>query len=263
MPQALATLTQDQINHYHEQGYLAIDAITTPEEVQELREVYDRLFEQNAGRDEGQQYDLAGTDDEGKGQSLPQIIMPSKYAPELAEMKVRKNALALAKQLLGEEAVFQGEHAILKPAKHGAPTPWHQDEAYWEADLEYNALSVWIPLQDATLEMGCMQFIPGSHKQEIQPHHSINHDPRIHGLELDEVDDSTAVACPLPAGGASIHTNRTYHYAGPNNADTPRRAYILMYGIPPKKRTDPRSFPWMEEKKTAAKARAAAHAAKV
>src|SRR5262249_25958331 len=144
----------------------------------------------------------------------------------------RVNALAIARQLLGPETQARGEHAIFKPAGRGAATPWHQDEAYWDPTLDYTAMSLWIPLQEATVENGCMQFIPRSHRQDVLPHHCIDNDPRIHGLEVDSIDPSTAAACPIPAGGATIHHNRTLHYTGPNRTSIPRRAYILGFGLP-------------------------------
>jgi ectoine hydroxylase-related dioxygenase (phytanoyl-CoA dioxygenase family) len=244
-------LSEEQIAFYHHEGYLAIEAITTQEEVARLREIYDRLFAQRAGREEGNQFDLAGADEEDAEASLPQILLPVKYAPELANALCRANALAIAKQLLGPEAEYHGEHAILKPAFHGAETPWHQDEAYWDPNLEYNELSVWIPLQEANLENGCMHFIPRSHQLEVMPHHSINHDPRIHGLEIDAIDAVQAVACPLPPGGATFHGPRMLHYTPPNRSAIPRRAYILGFGTPAKKRATPRDFYWNRMKKTA------------
>src|SRR5947209_15525733 len=218
-------LTQDQIDFYHREGYLVLEAITTPEEVAWLRGIYDRLFEARAGREAGDEFDLAGTDAEGQQAALPQILNPAKYAPELKEGQYRANALAVARQLLGPRAESRGEHAIFKPARTGAATPWHQDEAYWDPTKDYESLSIWIPLQEATVENGCMQFVPGSHREQVMTHHSINYDPRIHGLEVEQaVDTSRAVACPIPAGGATIHHNRILHYAGPNISSTPRRA---------------------------------------
>jgi ectoine hydroxylase-related dioxygenase (phytanoyl-CoA dioxygenase family) len=249
-------LTRDQIEFYQREGYLALDALTTQEEVAWLRDIYDRLFAERAGREVGDQFDLAGADADDDEAALPQILGPSKYAPELLHGLFRANAFAIAKQLLGPEAQPQGEHAILKPARHGVATPWHQDEAYWNPALEYNALSIWIPLQPATLANGCMQFVPGSHKQEVLPHHPINNDPRIHGLEADAAYTNNALACPLPPGGATIHTNRTLHYAGPNQSDEPRRAYILMFGVPPSPRSEPRDFYWNAIKTTARQQRA-------
>lgn len=257
MEQSDFRLTGDQIAHFHEAGFLAVDAITTPAEIERMRVLYDDLFAAQTGREAGDHFDLAGTDEEGAPAALQQMLNPSRYAPEFDVLRCRANALAAARQLLGAECEAQGDHAILKPAGTGAATPWHQDEAYWNPELAYNALSVWIPLQDATPENGCMQFIPASHRQAVLPHHAINHDPRVHGLEVDvPVDGSQAVACPLPAGGATFHLARTLHYAGENRTAQPRRAYILLFGTPPRPRPDQRRFPWLEARQTAREARA-------
>jgi len=252
------SLEQAQIDFYHANGFLALDAITTQEEVGWMREIYDRLFASRAGRAEGNQFDLGGSDEEGKTAVLPQILGPSNYAPELKEGLFRVNALHVAKQLLGDAVIPMGEHAIFKPPRYGAETPWHQDEAYWGEQMRYNSFSMWIPLQEATLENGCMQFIPGSHKSEILPHHSIGHDVRVHGLEMDDLPDAAkAVACPIPAGGCTIHNNRTMHYAGPNRSDIPRRALILGFGTKPVPYPGtPRDFYWNKMKQTAREARA-------
>ena len=248
MTKPYATLTAEQIASFRRDGFLAIEAITSARELARLGGVYDRLFAEGAGREEGNQFDLAGADQEGVRASLPQILSPSKYAPELKESQYWANALAIGRQLLGPEAQIDFDHAILKPAGHGAPTPWHQDEAYWDPGLVYESLSVWMPLQEASRENGCMQFVPGSHRLEVVPHHPIGHDPRVHGLEVDEADTSTAVACPLPAGGATMHHCRTLHYASGNRSAGDRRAYILVVAVPTRKRETPRVFPWLTQR---------------
>ncbi len=253
-------LTQEQIDFYHREGYLALPSISTSEELEWMRNAYDRIFAEKAGRDEGNQFDLAGTDDENKTATLPQILNPSKYAPELKEGLFRVNGLHIAKQLLGSYAFAMGDHAIYKPAKYGAETPWHQDEAYWNPMMTYNSFSLWLPLQEASLENGCMWFVPRSHNGEVKPHHCINNDPRIHGLEIDEADTSMAVACPIPAGGCTIHTNRTLHYAGANRSEVPRRAIILGFGTHAVSRQEPRVFYWNDAKQTPREERAKAAA---
>lgn len=240
-------LNPEQIAFFKQEGYLALPAITTPEEVEWLRQIYDHLFAIRAGREEGNQFDLASPDEEDKPATLPQILRPAQYAPELKEGLYRANALGIATQLLGPETEYMGEHAIFKPPQIGAETPWHQDEAYWDPGLMYEALSIWIPLQEATLENGCMQFMPGTNRMDVLPHHKIGHDPRVHGLEVDQVDTAKVVACPIPAGGATIHHCRTLHYAGPNRSDIPRRAYILLFRLPPQKRAAVRNFYWQAE----------------
>ncbi|MBX7131735.1 MAG: phytanoyl-CoA dioxygenase family protein [Fimbriimonadaceae bacterium] len=249
-------LSEDQIRFYHENGYLSIPSIMPRDEVEWMREVYDRLFEERAGREAGDQFDLAGTDEEGKVAVLPQILGPAKYAPELRESQLWKNAAECVRLLLGQEASFGDGHMIFKPARIGAETPWHQDEAYWDPNLDYTSLSIWVPLQEATIENGCMWFVPGSQRLEVLPHQSVGGDVRIHALEVLGADVTGAVACPLPPGGATFHSSRTLHYTGPNRSDIPRRAYILGGGLPASERSEPRRFPWNEVKQTAREARA-------
>lgn len=260
MTESTIVLSQAQIDFFHREGYLALKAITDAAEVTQLQAIYDRLFATKAGRDQGDHLDLVTTDEEDSTPVLPQILNPSKYAPELLATRFQANALAIAKQLLGPTANAGGDHAILKPPHTPAATPWHQDEAYWDADKEYESISIWIPLQPATLDNGCMHFVPGTHQQEVLPHHPIGNDVRVIGLEVDDVERLVidAVACPLPPGGATIHHSRTLHYTGPNQTDQPRRAYIMSFGVPAKQRPVERDFYWQRMQKTQWQERAAA-----
>ena len=253
-------LTMEQIGFYHREGYLVVDQISTPEELKRLREIYDDLFSRKVGRDEGNQFDLAGADEDDKRANLPQILGPSRYAPEMRETLAWANAGRIMAQLFGKDADHRGDHAILKPAHHGASTPWHQDEAYWSPEHEHTSLSIWMPLQDVDAKMGCMHFVPQSHKLEILPHRPIGNNSKVHGLELVEgaYDVSAAVGCPLKAGGVTIHKQRTLHYAPPNNSDQPRRAWIMMGGLNAKKLATPRKFSWQQQQQTPRSERAKA-----
>jgi ectoine hydroxylase-related dioxygenase (phytanoyl-CoA dioxygenase family) len=245
-------LTKDQIQFFHREGYLVLDSIVPPEEVERMREIYDKLFANKAGRAQGEFFDLGGTDEKGKQEALPQMMNPSRYAPEIAVGQFRVNALAIAKQLLGAQAEFKQDFAICKPPGSPVPTPWHQDNSYLDPKFDHNNINIWIPLQPANLENGCLHFIPRTHLSlDVLPHHSINNDPRIEGLECDQVDLAKAVAAPIPPGGATIHHTRTLHYAGPNKSANPRRAYILEFEAPPIKRSVPHDFYWQKQRKTA------------
>ena len=244
-------LTEEQVAQFQEQGFLHLDRLAEAEEIAWVREINDRLFADRVGWDRGEQFDLAGTDDPRVKPRLPQLMNPASHAPELEKAAFRQVAFAVARQLLGPDAERGDEHAICKPAADGAATPWHQDQAYWDPAFAYEALSIWVPLQEATLLNGCMQFIPGSHRGEILSHHSIGHDVRVHGLETDQADPQRAVAVPLAAGGCTIHHCRTLHYAGPNRSGQPRRAYILTFRNPPLRLDTPRDFPWLTTRRTA------------
>lgn len=236
-------LSEEQVAAFHRDGFLRIEDLTTPDEIEFLRKVYDRLFARgSAAFADGDHLELTKVNEDGV-ETLPQILSPEKYAPELDQTQARANALDIARQLLGDATKRGGDHAILKPPGLGAPTPWHQDEAYWGPEYDHSAISVWMPLQEATLENGCMHFLPGSHRAGVVPHHIV--DMEAHALEADgPVDPADAVACPLPAGGCTIHHCRTVHYAGPNRSDGPRRAYIMGFAAPPRKLDTPHDYYW-------------------
>lgn len=242
-------LSAAQIQGFHRDGFLALDALTKPEETATLREVYDELFasrRSDLGRDH---LDLGAVDEDGR-ETLTQILNPAKHAPTLGDTQARINALSIARQLLGAETSAGGDHAIMKPPGHGAPTPWHQDEAYWDPRYRHSGISIWMPLQEATLDNGCMQFLPGSHALDVVPHRLVDAD--AHALEVAEpVDEDRAVACPIPAGGCTIHHCRTLHYAGPNRSDGPRRAYIMGFSVPAIPLETPNDYYWQRSEWTA------------
>jgi hypothetical protein len=247
-------LTPAQIEEFRERGFVTIPRIAPPSEVAFLLPVFQRLFAAQAGRKEGAQYDMLGYDEEGvAAQKSPTIINPVDYASELRRLAYRSNALSIARQLLGPKAVPSFEQAILKPPRFGGPTPWHQDEAYrYDPNFEYRFVSFWMPLQEATVENGCMHYIPGSNRLGVVPHRSVNNDPRIHAIEAaGGFDASTAEAVPLPAGATTMHDGRTLHYAGPNRSEGPRYAYILAFEVPPTPAAVRREFTWNGEKQAA------------
>lgn len=239
-----APLTEDQVAAFWRDGFMHLPAITTPPDVARIRELYDRLFHERRGWDSGDMFDFAGADDPARAPSVPQLLNPSRYEPLLAEALFRRNAAAVARQLLGPRAELVFEHAMLKPPRSGGETPWHQDEAFYAKYTNYEALTFWMPLQDVDRANGCMEFLPRSHKGPLLSHRSIGGDPRVHGLEAVGVDPADVVACPLPAGGVTIHHARTLHYAGPNRSAAPRRAYALGFGVRSRAATQRHEHPW-------------------
>lgn len=253
---AIDHLSVEEHTRFRQDGFITLPSIADPDEIEQLRGIFDRLFQTGAGWEKGAQFDLAGTD-ETKRPALPQILNPAQFAPELLQTRFRANALAIARQLLGEETQLWFEHAILKPAHYGAATPWHQDEAHRDdPGTDYEQISIWVPLQEATVENGCMRYIAGSHLGPILEHRSPNNDPRITALEcIGAFDEAAAIPCPLPPGGVAIHHCRTLHGAGENHSSTPRRAYILAFRGPSRPNPDFRGYAWNVAKHTAAQDR--------
>src|SRR5207237_1248947 len=82
---------------------------------------------------------------------------------------------------------------------------------------------------DAGADSGCMQLIPGSHRNAVVAHHCNPGEP----LELDiPFDRDAAVPCPLPAGGATFHHCRTFHHTAANTSGRDRRAITTIFHAP-------------------------------
>jgi hypothetical protein len=256
-------LTADALRTYHRQGFLAQTAGLVPaDELDQLRGIYDRLFAERAGRRQGAHFALFGDEARPDRPMVHQILGPEKLAPEMTRTRAWANARAVLTALFGREPEWMSGHAICKPPQSPLATPWHQDEAYWDEKSYHDSISLWIPLQDAPVEAGCMQFIPGSHRADILPHRPTGDDPRAQGLELapGDWDLSNAVACPLQAGGFTAHGGRMLHYTGPNLKDVPRRAWIIGGGVSCPKRHIPASYPWLARMRAARTAAANAAA---
>jgi ectoine hydroxylase-related dioxygenase (phytanoyl-CoA dioxygenase family) len=241
------TISDELVEDYREKGFTWVERITTDEEVDWLREVFDTLFEQHRGGVDLGYFDLSRPYDADGEDHLPQLLVPERAVPELTQTLFMRNARLIAARLMGvaAESLDAWGHMISKPARHGSVTPWHQDEAYWSPDKQYRAVGAWTPLDDADLENGCMCFIPRSHHLAVLPHRHIGDDPAVHGLETTvAVDEREMVAVPLRAGGATFHHPRTLHYTPPNGSDRPRRALAFEYQTPPIVRDSPEHRQW-------------------
>jgi hypothetical protein len=244
-------LSSEQIAEFFRSGFLVIEKpqIQT-DELKWCREVLMGLIDSGQGRNEGRNLDLTRTDGAGDMTS-PSVLQPSMYALELRKLSYRRAALAIARQLLGPKATFAGDHAIFKPEHKGHPTPWHQDEAFREPGLEFQEISIWIALNDSTVDNGAMSYIPGSHLLGVLPH-------RLHGgnrgantIECCEgFDERKAVTRPIPAGAMIIHHGRTVHGAFGNKQGSSRLAYILQYSTPVKLSKTIRDAPWLNGLRT-------------
>jgi ectoine hydroxylase-related dioxygenase (phytanoyl-CoA dioxygenase family) len=248
---AVPLLTDGQVTFFKEHGYLALDRITSDEDMMEIRRVLVDLFERKAGHEQGAYFNFAGNEKDANAPSIPQIMAPRNFAGDLAKSEFRRNATRLARQILGPEARFHIDHTLMKPPVTGVPTPWHQDEAFKDPKIFQDEISIWMPLQAVNDVNGCMMFIPATNRGEVLPHRTPGNDPSVHAIECYEgFNPADAVTCPLPAGGCTIHSGRTLHGAGPNRSDAPRYAYVLIFHLPAVPVQNPRTFPWLQGKAT-------------
>ena len=239
-----AELPAQAAEEFAVQGFTKIDRITSDEEVEWLREVYDVLFGGGAGAYVVR--DVMTRIDAQRGDRVGQIIRPEDYLPDLKQTQFWKNSRRLAAQLLGlNEAEMEGwGHMVRKSPRDTESLPYHQDEAFWDPEYDYRSLGVWMPLDPATVESGCMKLAPGSHLEGIWPHQLGQGDPAVTYIEAVNQPHDRVVPHPIPVGGASFHHCRTVHGSGPNTSGHVRRAYINEWQAAPVKRATPKDHPW-------------------
>jgi hypothetical protein len=245
-------LETGMVERFREQGFLAFNTGIPEPEIRALRETLASLHQEKIGFEEGALFDAMGVDDGSAPARFPQILHPRSFAPELIGNSFYRMAHAIAEQLLGGAVRFKADISLMKPARIGGTTPWHQDEAFQDPAFDYQEVSFWLALQPVDETNSCMAYIPGSHKGPVLPHGFAGGDARIHALECASgFDPKQGIACPLPTGGCVIHNGRTVHGAGPNTSDGDRMAYVLIFDLVPTPARVPRSFPWREQHRTA------------
>ncbi len=249
-------LTDEQIKAYHEQGYLAIDGMFTSEEVNQAKDALRAIADRYAFNAEICEYvppsnintNQAGAIFRAKDQARLFFQTESGYQPdptrkdeidkyirkfmnfEHAASIFEKIALAhprtqpILRTLLDEAPVLFQSMALLKPPG-GVEKPWHQDNAYFSTGNLDAVIGTWIALDDATVENGCMHFLPGAHlRGPLRHHHTSDCE-----ILPDRLDLSLAVPVPLRAGGIIFFHGNAPHQTPPNQSNQRRRALQFHY----------------------------------
>ena len=260
----MAGLTQAQLDHLDEQGYVVVDNVLDPEEdlapvMAEYGDVLDGIahdlfaegvlsstyadlpFDQRliqvcdeSGQIFTQPFDI----------SLPQKAegagAPMHTGPAVFSLLVNSRLLDCAESILGPEILSNPvQHVRMKLPRHvvhvenpsnlAVAVPWHQDNGVVveEAD-ETKMLTVWLPLNDATIENSCMYAVPYSHREEELAVHC----PGVGGVWIPEklVDIKNAVPLPMQAGSILLMHSKTMHCSYDNKTqDEVRWSFDLRY----------------------------------
>ena len=118
--------------------------------------------------------------------------------------------------IIGPNVEFLSDKVVFKDTERHTASPWHQDWPYWEGT---HKISVWVALDDATPENGCLKFMPGSHLGSVvhDGEHAATDRDLATGCVPETVDGrTTAVTVPIEAGGAVFFHDLTMHSSHPN-----------------------------------------------
>jgi len=141
----------------------------------------------------------------------------------------RTPALAEVAKRIGFEdpAIIQSMY-IFKPPRIGGEVVCHQDSTYIYTEPE-SCVGFWFALEDATIENGCMHFIPGGHKMPLKKRNYREAEGKVINEILDPSPFPEYLKLPAEAtaGSLVIFNGRAPHLSGPNHSDKSRHAYTL------------------------------------
>jgi ectoine hydroxylase-related dioxygenase (phytanoyl-CoA dioxygenase family) len=206
-------LTDAQIAEYHEKGYVVPDYRLSDQVLEDIREAHTQLLARHPEHPEFRDNCSA---------LLSYDLRFLNYARD-------PKILDMVEQLIGPDIALWNMSFFAKPALNGKKTPMHQDGEYWPI-VPLATCTVWVAIDEATVENGCLQYIPGSHKEHRLKVHEVKNDPSYtlnRELVPTEYDESTAEDLILPAGGMAFHDVYIAHGSEENRSPYPRRGMTL------------------------------------
>ncbi|MCC6729344.1 MAG: phytanoyl-CoA dioxygenase family protein [Chthonomonadales bacterium] len=227
-------LTEEQRTAFWRDGFLPMHGVLTRDELGRLRERTDQIVHGNvgfppqfiqvepelAGRPETEQLDPA--------LRVRKMWELTRHDPVFAEYARHPFIVEVVRDLLGPDLKLFADQMLLKPAFHGSAKPYHQDSPYWPIE-PMELVTCWMALDDATLENGCMRFLPGTHRLGPLPHHHLNTSHLVPEGWEEMSARPDEVALELKAGSCSFHHSLVLHETSPNRSAHPRRAITTAY----------------------------------
>jgi len=213
-PENPETLSAAQIARWNEDGYLGPLDLYDPEAIAEVRSYFDELLETtlSEGRDS---YSISSAH--------------LKHA-RVWDMLNHPRLVSCIRDLLGEDVIGWGAHFFCKMPMDGKQVDWHQDCSYWPLTPS-QAVTVWLAIDDADQENGCMEVYTGSHQHgliDFEPSSPDAENVLNQSVQNPEQYGSHRLT-PLAAGQISLHSDLLVHGSSPNNSHRRRCGLTLRY----------------------------------
>lgn len=222
VPDCVDGLDQGRIDDYRRDGFCVVEDVVTGPALDALRAAVEAAV---AAEDTGRAPGEMGSYERLFDQKVD--LWRRHEAVRAAAGHARLGAIAA--RLEGRPMRVWHDQALFKRPGLGAnATPWHQDAVYWPHVDRWRQTTIWIALEDATLDNGCMSFLPGSHA--LGPLEPVPlEDPTDLFAQAPGLRGAAPAARPLRAGSATFHNGLTWHAAGPNGSTRVREAYAVIF----------------------------------
>jgi phytanoyl-CoA hydroxylase len=225
LPSFPARLTEADLEHFRVHGYLAMNGLLTSAEIEDSKRALSDLAHRRTVWDkrvwsQEEPYFVTGGQDariDDPELRIRKLAFFVDLDPRLGHVAAHPRVRAIVDDLIGP--------ALLKPPFRGSEKPWHQDAAYFDWTPLGGVVGTWIALDEATIDNGCMQVIPGTHLSGPAPHFHV----RDCQIADQRVQVRQAVTIPLRPGGILFFSALLHHGTPPNMSAARRRALQFHY----------------------------------
>lgn len=226
---AAERLSPDQLSHFEQHGFVVGPRVLTAQQIAALQ---DELAELTAPDHDGRElwYEYHSNEAADQNTVLFHALGAWRLRPAFHDSLWNASFTVPAGQLLGGAVRFWHDQLFCKPALHGGVVAWHQDYSYWTRTSPMAHLTCWIGLDDASVDNGCVHYVPGSHKWDLLPVTGLagNMAAIREVLTEDQWERfNNPVAVELKAGECVFHHPLTVHGSFENRTERPRRAMVL------------------------------------
>ncbi|MCA9057696.1 MAG: phytanoyl-CoA dioxygenase family protein [Planctomycetaceae bacterium] len=231
-------LNPQQHEQFLETGHITVEALLTAAELQQaIDDIQQWAAETLATLSDEQkawyleQTQAADSNDSSSAAAtavLRKLDHPVYHRPVFRQLAAKPEIVAIVEQLIGQGVSVFFSQVFMKAAG-GGPKPVHQDNFYFGPDDPDHTLTVWIAIDDAGVDNGCLFYGDGSHRGAILRHVAPPGEPFNLQVEATTAAGFPMTPAPVPAGGISFHHGNTLHQSSANLSSRSRRAVALHY----------------------------------
>lgn len=221
-------LSHSQLEEFRTTGHVTVPNVLTSDHVGTALDDIDHWgneFLENLADDQKRWYLEQG----GQAAALRKLDNPAFHRPVFQQLAKSDNVVAMVDQLIGGGVSVFFSQVFCKPPEIGGPKPIHQDNFYFGPDDLDATLTVWIALDTATVQNGCLFYGDGSNLGPVHPHVAPDGEPFNLHLTPEVLHEYTMTPAPVPSGGISFHHGNTWHQSSANTSNHARRAVAFHY----------------------------------
>jgi phytanoyl-CoA hydroxylase len=216
----VVNISEEQIKLLNEQGFFVLENVFTRAEMDALAE----RIEAHQRRHEESIAAKGGTEGISRADEITFTAFLAENDDLIKDFCQRSEFVAITTPILGEDVDLYWNQAVFKMPEGEKQFPWHQDDGYTPVTPS-PYLTLWLALNDATVENGCVSVLPASHKKGLMPHEQTPIGLSCHSLD----DPDQGIPVPVKAGSIAVFYSLTMHKSGVNRSKGPRKAYIIQY----------------------------------